>query len=123
MTCVRTTQRKTRPGSGIASRYRALLLTHSSLEEKLADELKRPMPDSAIVQRIKRRKLAIKDELASIDRLLDAIGAEKGREDASPSLDHAGWPVVSGRSDPDLHEGAALAHTSTSPAQGASASR
>ena len=91
MAYVRSMQRKTRPGSGIASRYRALLLTHSSLEEKLSEELKRPLPDSAIVQRIKRRKLAIKDELASIDRLLDAIGA---KESGLPALEHAGWPIV-----------------------------
>ena len=88
-------ERKTRPGSGIASRYRALLLTHSSLEEKLAEEQKRPVPDFAAVQRLKRRKLALKDELASIDHLLDAIGA--GSEPASPGLDRAGWPIVAGK--------------------------
>ena len=77
MAYVRKMQGKTRPGSGIASRYRALLLTHNSLEEKLTDELKRPLPDAATVQRLKRRKLAIKDELASIDRLFDAIGASQ----------------------------------------------
>lgn len=88
----RTTERRTRPGSGIASRYRALLLTHGSLEEKLAEELKRPVPDFAAVQRLKRRKLAIKDELASIDHLLDAIGATDER--AAPGLDRAGWPIV-----------------------------
>lgn len=66
--------RKTIPGSGIASRYRALLMTHGSLEEKLDAEMKRPLPDAAMVSRIKRRKLSIKDELASIDRLIDAMG-------------------------------------------------
>ncbi len=88
MAYVRKMQGKTRPGSGIASRYRALLLTHNSLEEKLTDELKRPMPDAATVQRLKRRKLAIKDELASIDRLFDAIGASQPRPEspeAAPS--------------------------------------
>lgn len=82
MAYVRKMQGKTRPGSGIASRYRALLLTHNSLEEKLTDELKRPLPDAATVQRLKRRKLAIKDELASIDRLFDAIGASQPRPES-----------------------------------------
>ena len=85
MAYVRKIQGKTRPGSGIASRYRALLLTHNSLEEKLTDELKRPLPDSATVQRLKRRKLAIKDELASLDRLFDAIGATHAL--STPSAD------------------------------------
>lgn len=73
MTSPRKAHRKTEPGSGIASRYRALMLTHHSLQERLDEEMKRPLPDAAIVQRIKRRKLSIKDELASISRLLDAM--------------------------------------------------
>ena len=74
---------RTRPGSGIASRYRALLLTHKSLDEKLEEELKRPLPDTSIVRRLKRRKLSIKDELASIQRLFEAMGA---RQHAEPAL-------------------------------------
>ena len=64
---------KTRPGTGIASRYRALLLTHRSLDEKLEAEMKRPLPDTAILRRIKRRKLAVKDEMMTIERLFDAL--------------------------------------------------
>ena len=73
------TKSRTRPGSGIASRYRALLLTHKSIDEKLAGELKRPLPDTAIVRRLKRRKLSIKDELASLQRLFEAMGSRDGR--------------------------------------------
>lgn len=69
--------RKTRPGTGIASRYRALLLTHRSLDEKLEDELKRPLPDTATVRRLKRRKLSVKDELVSIQNLLRALAHGK----------------------------------------------
>lgn len=94
MAYVRARQSKTQPGAGIASRYRALLLTHHSLEEKLADELGRPLPDAAIVQRLKRRKLAIKDELAPIDRLLDAIGVKGTADDAAPRTLGVGRPAA-----------------------------
>ncbi|GAB4353079.1 MAG: hypothetical protein Kow00114_02100 [Kiloniellaceae bacterium] len=63
----------TRPGSGLASRYRALLLTHRSLDEKLDAEMKRPLPDTAILRRIKRRKLAVKDEMSAMERLFEAM--------------------------------------------------
>lgn len=66
-----TIRRNISPGSGLTSRYRALLLSHRSLEEKLSAEMGRPQPDAAIVRRIKRRKLSLKDEMASIERLLD----------------------------------------------------
>lgn len=70
MPYLRLANRRTYSGSGMAGRYRALRLTHGSLDEKLADELRRPRPDAGVVQRLKRRKLAIKDELAAIERLL-----------------------------------------------------
>ncbi|NIA69791.1 YdcH family protein [Pelagibius litoralis] len=74
-------RRKTYPGSGVASRFRALLLTHRSLEEKLETELKRPLPDTATLRRLKRRKLTIKDELEAIQRLLEAMRtAGEGRQ-------------------------------------------
>ena len=76
MRVTQASKARTRPGSGIASRYRALLMTHRSLDEKLEAELKRPMPDTAIVRRIKRRKLSIKDELGSMQRLFEAMGTK-----------------------------------------------
>ena len=75
--------RKTQPGTGISSRYRALLLTHRSLDEKLEAELKRPLPDSSTVRRLKRRKLSIKDELASINRLFEALSVHDERHRAA----------------------------------------
>ena len=89
-----TARRKISPGSGLTSRYRALLLTHRSLEEKLTAEMRRPRPDAAVVRRIKRRKLSLKDEMASIDRLLDTVGASF---DGAPSL--AGLDERSARDD------------------------
>jgi len=61
------------PGSSIANRYRALILSHRSLEEKLADETKRPMPDTGIVQKIKKRKLALKEEIVALELLFGAM--------------------------------------------------
>lgn len=39
---------------------------HSQLEAALAEEEARPMPDSLTIAILKRKKLAIKDELAAL---------------------------------------------------------
>ncbi len=62
--------------ASIFNRYRALAQTHHSLEEKLAAESGRPAPDDQLIRRIKKRKLLVKDEMASIERLLEVINAE-----------------------------------------------
>lgn len=61
---------------GIRARFEALELTHASLEEKIDSEMARPCPDDALLRRLKRRKLVIKDELEAIRLLMAAIGAE-----------------------------------------------
>lgn len=66
--------------ASIFNRYRALARTHRSLEEKLDAETGRPAPDEHLIRRIKKRKLLVKDEMAGIERLLDAIGAERALE-------------------------------------------
>ncbi len=65
---------------GIRARFEALELTHSSLEEKIESEMARPRPDDALLRRLKRRKLVIKDELEAIRLLMAAIGAEERSE-------------------------------------------
>ena len=45
------------------SHLSALQLKHAGLERRLQEEMNRPMPDIAIVQTIKKRKLRIKEEL------------------------------------------------------------
>ena len=47
-------------------RIDSLQQEHHQLEENLAEEEARPMPDSLAIASIKRRKLAIKDELAAL---------------------------------------------------------
>lgn len=56
-----------------SNRYNALLQQHGSIEESLAAEMKRPMPNTLILQRLKRQKLIVKDEIQAWERLLDAM--------------------------------------------------
>jgi hypothetical protein len=46
------------------SHVSALQLKHAGLERQIQDELNRPLPDLAMIQQLKRRKLRIKEELA-----------------------------------------------------------
>jgi hypothetical protein len=46
-------------------RLQALAARHAELEEALRVELARPLPDLAAVRSMKRRKLILKDEMAS----------------------------------------------------------
>lgn len=76
---LRNPRSKTSPGTGIASRYRALLMAHASVDKRLRAESSRPGPDFAVIQGLKRRKLRIKDELAMIDRLVAGPESASGR--------------------------------------------
>lgn len=51
-----------------ARRIRALQERHAELETALADELARPMPNLSTLRLLKRRKLALKDEIAGLVR-------------------------------------------------------
>lgn len=42
-----------------------LLARHARLDDSLANELKRPLPDAALLRRLKREKLKLKDEISS----------------------------------------------------------
>jgi len=49
-----------------AQRIESLKQRHETLERNLDQERTRPMPDSAAVAEIKRKKLAIKDEMKNL---------------------------------------------------------
>lgn len=53
----------------MATSQRIVSLTekHRNLDRILHDEQTRPFPDEARIKEIKRRKLALKDQLASLD--------------------------------------------------------
>ena len=55
------------------TRYDALIEKHRSIEAKLADEMKRPLPDALVLQRLKRQKLLVKDDIHSWERLMAAV--------------------------------------------------
>ncbi len=57
----------------------ALLEKHRKLEAMIAAELSRPRPDSLELQRLKRQKLLVKDEIESWERVLDVVRAETPR--------------------------------------------
>lgn len=48
------------------SHVSALQLKHAGIERQLQDEMSRPLPDLAIIQSLKKRKLRIKEELSHI---------------------------------------------------------
>ena len=61
--------------------------------KKLAAEMQRPLPGTATIQRLKRRKLLVKDELAGIERLLEALGTKT----AAPHSPLRGAVAAAGR--------------------------
>jgi len=65
-----------RPGK----RYETLVKRHRNIEQKLTTELKRPMPDSSMLQRLKRQKLLIRDEIQSWELLMRAVRVEPPRQ-------------------------------------------
>ena len=57
----------------MASHYEALIEKHRKIEMELADEMKRPLPNAFAVQRLKRKRLLVKDEIDSWERLIGAV--------------------------------------------------
>ncbi|MFC0204531.1 DUF465 domain-containing protein [Novosphingobium soli] len=47
-----------------SSHVSALQLKHAGIERQIHEELSRPIPDAAVVQSLKKRKLKLKEELA-----------------------------------------------------------
>lgn len=48
------------------SHVSSLQLKHAGLERKIQEEMSRPLPDDAVIQELKKRKLRIKEELEHI---------------------------------------------------------
>lgn len=46
-----------------SSHVSALQLKHAGIERQLHDEMTRPMPDNAVIQSLKKRKLRLKEEI------------------------------------------------------------
>jgi hypothetical protein len=50
----------------ISARLRELASRHAALERLVAEEQRRPQPDALRLQVLKRRKLALRDQIAAI---------------------------------------------------------
>jgi hypothetical protein len=48
------------------SHVSSLQLKHAGLERQIEEELNRPMPDPAMLQELKKRKLRVKEQLEHI---------------------------------------------------------
>ncbi|MCB2074911.1 MAG: DUF465 domain-containing protein [Novosphingobium sp.] len=48
------------------SHVSSLQLKHAGLEKRIEEEMSRPMPDNAVIQSLKKRKLRIKEELSEL---------------------------------------------------------
>lgn len=49
--------------TAVSSHLNALQTKHAGLEARLRDEMARPVPDTATIQRLKRQKLRLKEEI------------------------------------------------------------
>ena len=45
----------------------ALETKHATIDRKIAEESRRPMPDAAILAGLKKQKLHLKEEIAALD--------------------------------------------------------
>ena len=66
-------KRDIKNSDGLLSRVRALAERKSQLEGEIEAEHNRPKPDDARLQRFKRLKLRIKDEMTSLEGVMRAV--------------------------------------------------
>ena len=50
--------------TAVLSHLHALQSKHAGLEARLREEMARPVPDTAMIQALKKRKLKLKEELS-----------------------------------------------------------
>ena len=50
--------------TAVSSHLHALQSKHAGLDARLRDEMARPLPDTAMIQSLKRQKLRLKEEIA-----------------------------------------------------------
>lgn len=49
----------------VSTHRNALQIKHAGIEARLRDEMARPVPDTATIQRLKKQKLRLKEEIAA----------------------------------------------------------
>lgn len=65
--------------TGLFGRIVALRQRHCSLDDRVAAEHKRPQPDSSLLQRLKRERLRLRDEIARHEGVLRTISRVRSR--------------------------------------------
>ena len=63
----------------VSVRIGSLRRRHRVIEAMIQEELRRPASCSLMLQRLKRRKLAVKDQIARLDELLRILGSTSGQ--------------------------------------------
>jgi len=66
-----------RTHAAVAARIAALRVRHRALDETVAKEQKRSWRDMALLQRLKRRRLRLKDELARYEGVLRTLARRR----------------------------------------------
>ncbi len=54
-------------------RIEAIARKHRQIDQEITQESRRPLPDAAVLQRLKRQKLQLKDEMARHEGLLRTL--------------------------------------------------
>lgn len=67
----------------IEDRMSALHQRHATLEAELREEMRRPIPNAMEVQRLKRRKLRVKDQMQILEGLYRTLRADGDRPTAA----------------------------------------
>lgn len=70
------------PAHGLSARAEALAKRHALVDRYLADEMRRPLPNDAVLRNLKRRKLQLKDEIARIDEVEQMLARRAARSGA-----------------------------------------
>lgn len=52
--------------TAVSSHRNALQTKHAGLEARLRDEMARPVPDTAMIQSLKKQKLRLKEEITGV---------------------------------------------------------
>ena len=69
----------------LARRYEILVRTHRFLEDQIASEAARPIPNSLSMQEMKRRKLRVKEQIVGLEPMLNAGFGGRREPDVSPN--------------------------------------
>lgn len=65
-------------------RLRSLKLRHANVEASISAELRRPRPDDLLLQRLKKLRLRLKDEITGLDDVLAFVNRLRRTRPAYP---------------------------------------